>query len=298
MSVFSDPRIIRLLRTRFVPVAINQANERRQQDAEGEFYRKIAGQGPRRDFNLTTQGYYIAAPDGKLFHYSNTHSANFLHQKLVEAANEFTVLLARGAEYQAIEDDDSQDNWNITRPADVATVRVQAQVLGGYDSTEDERLAIRQQAVSRDNLWITADEIRSIVDGAVPESLRQRIARFHLVDNTRGEPPMWRADEIRQCDLTLADGILQGELHLETADGERGYRAKLRGLVTANRFGLTRFDLLVLGEHWGAGRYNPDPPEGKFPLVIAFTLADDKDIADAVPPQATRGNLSAYMQPR
>jgi hypothetical protein len=49
-STFADSEIVRLLQTRFVPVAIDQAYQRRQQDTEGEFYRKIAAQSPRNDF--------------------------------------------------------------------------------------------------------------------------------------------------------------------------------------------------------------------------------------------------------
>ena len=45
-----------MLKTKFVPVAIDQAYQRRQKDTEGDFYRKIAGQGPRSNFNNTTQG--------------------------------------------------------------------------------------------------------------------------------------------------------------------------------------------------------------------------------------------------
>jgi hypothetical protein len=55
-STFADPEIIAALKSRFVPVALDQAYQRRQNDAEGEFYRKIAGQGPRNDFDDTTQG--------------------------------------------------------------------------------------------------------------------------------------------------------------------------------------------------------------------------------------------------
>jgi len=51
-----------MLQTRFVPVAIDQAYQRRQKDTEGDFYRKIAGQGPRNNFQGTTQGFYIAKP--------------------------------------------------------------------------------------------------------------------------------------------------------------------------------------------------------------------------------------------
>ena len=70
-STFANPEIVKMLRTRFVPVAIDQAYQRRQQDAEGEFYRKIAGQGPRSNFQSTTQGFYIATAQGKLLLYNN-----------------------------------------------------------------------------------------------------------------------------------------------------------------------------------------------------------------------------------
>ena len=70
-------------------------------------------------------------------------------------------------------------------------VRVTAKVLGGYDETSDEWERIFQSALSRDNLWIRKDEHQSLVRGELPDSLKRRIARFHLIDNTRGEPPMW-----------------------------------------------------------------------------------------------------------
>ena len=60
-----------MLREDFVPVAIDQAYERRQKDNEGEFYRRIAGQGPRKDFDNTTQGFYVATAAGDLLLYNN-----------------------------------------------------------------------------------------------------------------------------------------------------------------------------------------------------------------------------------
>jgi len=298
VTVFSDPRIVKLLQTRFVPVAIDQANERRQQDAEGEFYRKIASQGSRKDFNQTTQGFYIATPGGNLLFYGNTHSADLIYRKLVDAMNEFDLQLARGTDFAPIDDDNSKDRWNISQPEDVAVVRVQAQVLDGYEEVDSEHRTIQQESISRDNLWITNDEIRQLAEDAIPLKLRDRIIRFHLVDNTRGEPPRWAPGEIRKCDLTLNDGVLNGEIHLETADGSRGYQVKIRGMFEAENDELNRFDLLAFGQHWGCGRYNRHAPEGKFPLVVAFSLADGSDIADSLAPWAARGWLDGYMNPQ
>jgi hypothetical protein len=76
---------------------------------------------------------------------------------------------------------------------------------------------------------------------------------------------------------------------------DRGYEARLQGALTydraANRF--TQVDLLAWGEAWGEGRYTGGAPQGRFPLVIAFSLAGSA-AADRVPPQGSRG-LADYF---
>lgn len=96
-STFADPEIVKLLQTKFIPVAIDQAYQRRQKDAEGDFYRKIAGQGPRSNFRSTTQGLYAATPDGKLLFYNNNRGPerfDFVQQCLQEQCLRFFTLQA------------------------------------------------------------------------------------------------------------------------------------------------------------------------------------------------------------
>jgi hypothetical protein len=169
-------------------------------------------------------------------------------------------------------------------------------VLGGYEPTDDPWRQIFQESVSRDNLWITAAEHKALARGEVPEPLRQRIARFHLVDNTRGEPPMWREDEIRSIELRLRDGRLKGSVHLETDRGDRGYEAELLGSVEVEGGRVERMELVALGEFWGAGPFTGKGPEGRFPLAVTFELADGTDVADRIPPQGARGWLEGYLR--
>ena len=56
--------------------------------------------------------------------------------------------------------------------------------------------------------------------------------------------------------------------------------------ITQKQF--ERFDLLAKGNFWGEGLYTGGAPKGKFPLVIAFQLADSHIVAGSVPPQGTR----------
>jgi hypothetical protein len=78
---------------------------------------------------------------------------------------------------------------------------------------------------------------------------------------------------------------------------ERGVDVRLQGdfVFDRARDHFTRFDLLAWGEAWGHGRYTPRPPPGRFPLLIAFSLAGDRP-ADRVPPQGSRGR-SDYFGP-
>ena len=176
------------------------------------------------------------------------------------------------------------DRYHAPVPEGAMVVRVQAKILGGYEPTT--------------NYWrkIFQAEQQALVVGDLPSSLQQRLVRFHLIDNTRGEPQMWKPQEITAVDLSLEKGRLSGTVHLETASGNRGYQANLLGHIEHEDGKITRFDLVSHGQFWGHCTYTPGPPAGKFPLAISFTLADGSDIADGVPPKGSRGWLRGYLQ--
>jgi hypothetical protein len=295
-STFADPEIVKLLKTRFVPVAIDQANQRRQQDTEGDFYREIAGQGPRDDFQGTTQGFYVATAGGTLLLYNNNRDPAKLRRLMRETLAEFEQGPEARRQAEAISAEQVDPRYNLEPPEGGLVVRVRAKVLGGYEPTTDRWRAIFQESVSRDNLWITAEEHEAMARGEVPGPLQRRLARFHLVDNTRGEPPMWSEEEIRSLRIRLEGGRLSGEVPLETDGGDRGYRADLLGFVEAEQGRVVRLDLVALGEAWGEGPYTRGAPEGKFPLAVSFSMADGTDIADRVPPQGARGWLAGYLR--
>jgi hypothetical protein len=290
-STFKDPEIVRLLKSRFIPVAIDQAYQRRQKDTEGDFYRKIAGQGPRNNFQGTTQGLYLATASGKLLGFNNNRGGDRIRRMMKKALDGFEAPAAAVIERSKVD-----ARYNPKPPEGGLVVRVQTKVLGGYEKTEDRWKKIFQNALSRDNLWVTKEEHEALAAGKVPSALQRRIARYHLVDNTRGEPPMWKADEVRSIEFSLEDGRLSGAVHLETASGKRGYKVSLLGRVEKKDGRVTRFDLVARGEFWGEGTYTRGAPKGRFPLAASFTLADGSDIADGVPPQGSRGWVRGYLR--
>ena len=290
-STFADPAIVKLLQTRFIPVAIDQAYQRRQKDNEGKFYQKITNQGPRKVGRGTTQGLYAADASGRFLGFNNnrtpTRVLGMMRSALQKHRPVKAVAIAKGT---------PDARYNPKPPKGGLVVRVTSKVLGGYEEPDNEFRRIYQTSLGRDNLWIRADEHAALAKGQLPQSLLKRLARFHLVDNTRGEPPMWRENEIKKLEGTLRNGQLHATVHLRTAKGDRGYEAELLGRIETKAGKVTRLDVVAKGEFWGEGTYTRRAPKGRFPLAIAFTLADGKDAADTIPPQGSRGWVQGYIR--
>ena len=290
-STFADPQIVKLLQPLFIPVAIDQAYQRRQKDNEGRVYQKIANQGPRKVGRGTTQGLYAADATGQLLGFTNNRGAGRVQRMLDGALEKYrpkkVASLAKG---------NPDKRYNPQPPQGGLVVRVTSKILGGYEEPENEWRRIFQTSLGRDNLWIRADEHTALAKGQLPKSLLMRMARYHLVDNTRGEPPMWRENEIKLLEGKIVNGQLRAKAHLQTTDNSRGYTAQILGRVEIQSGKVSRLALVAYGKFYGEGPYTRNGPKGKFPLVIAFTLADGKDAADAIPPQGSRGWVTGYIK--
>ena len=277
MSILSQPEIVNLLKTKFIPVAVDQHDHRRRKDAEGELFAKILKQAGR-DLEGMSQGFYLFTPAGKLLEFDNTLSADHMKRMLASALKKFDPDAAA----EPIEGGKKDERFVYTPPDGGLVLDVTAKVLGGYDESKGGTTAIYQNALGRDHLWLRKDEVEALVRGDLLQSVKARLARFHLIDNTRGEPPFWKEEELKQLELAVKDGRLTGSVHLETGRGERGYQAQLLGFIETKDGKVTRFDVVAKGQFWGEGTYTRGAPKGKFPFAVALTLADPKDPATSV----------------
>jgi hypothetical protein len=164
---------------------------------------------------------------------------------------------------------------------------------------------------ARDHMWLTEAEWRELVPAdavkgdrkPLSPAVAQRLVRFHLIDNTRGEPPMWKPHEVRRCDLTLtvteatAERIeltLMGPVLLSSgadpATADRGFDLAVLGYLRFDRSKkiFDRFDIVAVGNHWGNGANTRDARPGRMPLGVCIELARGDSPADKVPPQAAR----------
>jgi hypothetical protein len=241
---------------------------------------------------LTTHGFYIATASGDLLHFNNNRGPDRIKKLMRQALSGKRRKVA-----EPIEAGDVLPEIPATKPVGAVVIQVNSKVLGGYQESDRPYLQIMQDAIGRDNLWIYAAEIEQLTKGDFPESLAKKLVRFHGVDNTRGEPPMWSDQQIESLEIEMdTDGTVQGSVNLSTDDGKRSYRADIRGHVDLDQGALTRFDIVLKGDFVGRGRYTQGAPAGAFPLAVTLRLASDKDVASQVRPQALKAVGPRYLK--
>ena len=129
-----------------------------------------------------------------------------------------------------------------------------------------------------------------------------------VVANTRGEPELWRPQDVRAKRMTLvvtsatADAVelkLDGEALLATdadpAKAARGYEVRLLGALRyrPGKGAFDKFDVTAVGTHWGEHHDTAPARPGKSLLGQSFELVGDRP-SDRVPPQGIR-DRDAYL---
>jgi hypothetical protein len=307
----------------FIPVAADDWYQRRREDKEGVFFRGVADSlGKNGPNGESRQGIYCFTADGTPLGYKNAgQDAKVMKEVIQQALLKFDRLpeSKRKAGAVKIEDQGRLDpTYSRTPPTDGMILRVNTRILDykndGYCKGTCGQFGGDKAA--RDHVWITADEVQSMAPAKttvgfrypLPAKIAERIIRYHLVDNTRGEPILWRREEIRSKRLNLvvvsrsAEAIelrLEGEaLLMNDADpdkADRGYEVRvigsLRYLPAKKTF--DRFDLTAVGSHWGEAFHSGVARPGKSLLGVSFELAGDRP-GDKVAPQGIR-NLDEYF---
>jgi len=304
-SSFADAEVIATLKKRFVPVALDVWYEERREDAAGDYFRKVVHQREGLKPDQTTQGFYAFAPDGTLLQGWNHRGADRLKQNLAKALDGWKPKKAKDAKQAGDGESvatpggtDARFDRPLPEGARVVAVRAHITKAKWPEIERGDPLAEQWQEISRnatslDHLWIDRDEIAALAAGTFPRTLAWRIARFHCIDNTRGEPPSWEPEQVKHCEATLArDGAkgpstVDGAFTLATPDGALTYDARLGGVVESRDGELTRFDLAIRGDFAGHGEFTQGAPPGTFTLAIVLSLADEGDHQE-VPPQGAR----------
>jgi hypothetical protein len=324
-SAFADPAIIKMAQNDFVPVAADDWYQRRRQDKEGEFFRTFADAlGKTGPGGGSRQGIYCFAADGTPLNYKNSQDADVMRQELQQALFKFDKLpeAKRKAGAVKIEEQGRLDStYSRTPPAGGLILKVFTRILD-YKNDGYCKGSCSQRGgdkAARDHVWITAEEIPLLAPAKtvvgfrypLPAKVAERIIRYHLVDNTRGEPIRWGREEIRAKRMTLmvvsqtpqaielrleGEALLANNADIDKAD--RGYEVRLLGSLRylPGTKTFDRFDLTAIGSHWGEAFHSGIARPGKTLLGVSFELAGDRP-GDKVAPQGIRDRDEYYGKP-
>lgn len=271
--------------------------------------------------SATRQGQYTCMADGTLLASCNVRKPEDLLAMLQTALERWEQRPPASATASTPASYEPDPAHPSLYPEDGLVLRVASRDLPrDTDSRPDDW---RKDMFNLDFAWFTRDEARSLVPDdpqpgqtiQVPEPLVRRLARFHILDNARGETPAWRPDHVREANMTASivhsnedevelrlEGTVRNEAHgiwairpfQEQAERERGMHAHLLGKAIYNRSrdAFDQFTLLAVADRWGGTEHNCrwDDLEPA-PLGIAFTIAG-RAPSDRVPPHA---NLWDYF---
>jgi hypothetical protein len=314
-SVWSDGEV-QLLLASFVTVADEVGRLQREHDPECSLFQSFCEQGHYGGRTLPTrtrQGIYAIAPSGAFLASINSTQPDKVAAMLRAALAKWREL---PDDQRRLPPDKLQEVAATARfedrfPADGLVLAEYVRDLGRSADPRDWRT----QAWNEDQAWFTKDEARSMVPGDdavgaavhVPDRLVARLVRLHLVDTVRGQTPPFPNDAIVAAQLhsevVRRDGArvhlqLTGRTHAlqkgrwivadrgQPVEHERGVKTELTGRAVwdrqAGRFAA--FELLALGERWGATQYNQrgddvEPTRIGFAFVLA--PADHPRVAPA-----------------
>lgn len=292
------------LLARFVSAADEVGRLQRGGDAECDLFRGFCEQGHyggRSEPTGTRQGIYAVTPSGRLLGSVNTHSPERMTAMLRAA-------LARWAELPEAErrlGEEMQMRIAAARrfedrcPADGLVLAEYLRDLDRRDTGD-----WRGRAWNQDQAWFTRAEAAAMVPEArvgavrdVERRLVERLARLHLVDSVRGQTPPFGKDAVVEASLRSevvavagreVQLRLRGRTHAvakgrwvirnrgEPVEHERGVQCEIEGRAAWDGERFTAFELVAIGERWGATQYNERGDDvGRTRIGFAFVLASE-----------------------
>lgn len=288
----------------FVPCADEVWRLQNLDDADCLHFRTFCDEGPfgrlnAQDASRTRQGTYCVTPSGILLGSANHRDPRRIAELLRSSLAKWNEL----SESERLLDVDPRETARSIRraeleyPEDGLVLRIDVRDLPRTwkGAHQPDPADWRTFAWNHDYAWFRADERERMVPaefelgGAweLPTDLVERTFRLHLVDIARGQTNHYARDQVRAARLaatvTNVDGEqvqlrLEGVIHLDDAERERGIRGTLLGRATfdseARRF--TGFELVCVADRWGTTQFNRRHDDlGPAPIGFALSLASD-----------------------
>ncbi|MCH8274168.1 MAG: hypothetical protein IH851_05200 [Armatimonadetes bacterium] len=295
----------------FIPAADAVHRLQRGRDPEALLFQLMAEHGHYGGRTVPTdtrQGTYALTPSGRFLASINTNDAKRMAQML-ETALATWHALTRNERLMA--DDPALKTREVVRverffPHNGLVLRVFSRDL----PRENIGKGWQATAWNQDFAWFKKSEARLFLPQDfsdksthnVPDAVARRIARFHLVDNVRGQTSPYDNNALRRASMqmqvtdrkgSIVSIRLEGEFKTSTSgqwsvsgyrdmnkpsQQDRGVEVRLLGRAkydqSKQRF--IEFEMVAIGTRWGGTQYNgrgDDLPAAQ--IGFAFTLAGD-----------------------
>jgi hypothetical protein len=273
VTAFNDAEIVRLLSTKFVPIATHVRDTKRQ-DADGKFFRSVC-----KHIRYWQSGACVFTPDGKVLGQCSATSRKEVLALIKTALPKFR----RPAKPYVIEPAgkvDVKNRYVVHSPPGaivVTTLMSHLSERGSGRTAWFDKLLPKTVAIDR--LWIRQDEVKQLIAGKFPHSLKRRIEVWHLVDSITFDQN--RRGTVKKFDIELKNGRLTGSMQM-AAKKSHSMELEILGYIESRGNKITRFDLVARGMR---RRQN----SAAYPVAFAFTLANKNHVAFKIPPYPVLG---------
>jgi hypothetical protein len=305
--IFSNPKVIKWLNENCVAVVGDNWYRRRAKDEASAWFRSVGKQAGRGKNGSTQQGSYLVTPQGSLLAFINSSDPDRFLAMMLKGTKKWKELDKAKGSIPDMKDPDYKVNIRPLDPAKGIVIEVQSRALtekGGKITKWDSKGKVGADA-ALGHLWIQQSEWTDFSNKMsqlkvgqklpFPKRITTRIARFHLADNTRGEGPAWKNDEVKTAEIYLTKAAkgyqVVGSFKLETKNKSRTFSGSLQGVLELEKGSAVRpksWQMTVYGKHSGEGKYTKNARPGAQPLAFSFEFLSDPKSLDLVPPQHMR----------
>lgn len=291
--MWSDPRVIKLTE-QFVPATDEVWRLQRGSDPECLFFQEMANHGHYGGQpDSTRQGIYVCAPSGKFLASINSNDPDRVLEMMNAGLRAWERTPDDERRLPAASAIQPRHRWEDSVPRGGLIVNVISRDLpAGCDPTAPCEVKWNQDFVwySKEEArqWFGADPKRGDVH-QLPDELVARLARFHFVDNVKGQTPRFSRSGVKGSQIaTEVEEVTGSSLKLKitgltTGAAGEGWWQSGNGVVTrvlghatfdVEQDAFVEFEMVALGRRWGYTRHNARSRDAESgPLGYVFRLA-------------------------
>lgn len=295
--------MIKLTR-QFVPSTDEVSRLQRGSDPECVFFQQMAEHGHYGGRpGSTRQGIYVCSPSGKFLASVNSNSPDRVLQMMREGLTAWEKLPVGERRLSAETAIRPRHRWEDSFPGDGLIVNVVSRDL----PQQCDPRAPCEAKWNQDYLWYSKQEARQWLGEDpqpgdvhdVPEYLVARLARFHFVDNVKGQTPRFSRNGVKGSRVSTEVVERTGPTvklkisGLTTGVAAEGWWQSANGVVTRmlghatfdlDQAAFAQFEIVALGRRWGYTRFNGrrrDPDTGPLGYVLRLAAPNAPRVAPA-----------------